>query len=159
MSRVAQVLEGDGVTINPGGDESAAMVVPLQPGAGIPAPMSAPPFAKHTLVNSGTVPLKMVYARQTPGSDRRASLAPLLRHLVLGLPACLAHKCMRSPCLCAHTPQLLRGEEVNTRPHLRPDGSAGLCRLCRSCLSMRAWGLRAKAKANSRGRASLHSMG
>ena len=76
MSRVAQVLEGDGVTINPGGDESAAMVVPLQPGAGIPAPMSAPPFAKHTLVNSGTVPLKMVYARQTPGSDRRASLAP-----------------------------------------------------------------------------------
>jgi len=37
------------------------MVVPLQVGAGIPAPMSAPPFAKHTLLNSGTVPLKMIF--------------------------------------------------------------------------------------------------
>jgi len=55
------VLEGDGVTIYPGGDESAAMVVPLAVGAGIPAPMSAPPFAKHTLLNSGTVPLKMLF--------------------------------------------------------------------------------------------------
>jgi len=55
------VLEGDGVTINPGGDESAAMVVPLKPFAGIPAPMAAPPFASHTLVNSGTVPLKMLF--------------------------------------------------------------------------------------------------
>ena len=55
------VLEGDGVTIWPGGDESAAMVVPLAPGAGIPAPMSAPPFAKHTLLNSGTVTLKMLF--------------------------------------------------------------------------------------------------
>ena len=55
------VLEGDGVTIWPGGDESAAMVVPLAPGAGIPAPMSAPPFASHVLVNSGTVPLKMAF--------------------------------------------------------------------------------------------------
>jgi len=55
------VLAGDGVTINPGGDESAAMVVPLKVGAGIPAPMSAPPFAKHTLVNSGTVELKMLF--------------------------------------------------------------------------------------------------
>jgi len=55
------VLEGDGVTIYPGGDESAAMVVPLKVGAGIPAPMSAPPFASHTLLNSGTVPLKMLF--------------------------------------------------------------------------------------------------
>ena len=55
------VEQGDGVTIYPGGDESAAMVVPLAPGAGIPAPMSAPPFAKHTLLNSGTVPLKMIF--------------------------------------------------------------------------------------------------
>ena len=55
------VLEGDGVTIYPGGDESAGMVVPLMVGAGIPAPMSAPPFAKHTLLNSGSVPLKMVF--------------------------------------------------------------------------------------------------
>lgn len=55
------VAEGDGVTIYPGGDESAPMVVPLQVGAGIPAPMSAPPFAKHTLLNSGTVPLKMIF--------------------------------------------------------------------------------------------------
>ena len=55
------VLEGDGVTIYPGGDESNAMVVPLKVGAGIPAPMSAPPFAKHTLMNSGTTTLKMVF--------------------------------------------------------------------------------------------------
>lgn len=55
------VEEGDGVTIYPGGDEDKPMVVPLKVGAGIPAPMSAPPFAKHTLMNSGTVPLKMVF--------------------------------------------------------------------------------------------------
>jgi len=55
------VLEGDGVTIYPGGDESAGMVVPLKPFAGIPAPMAAPPFASHTLLNSGTVPLKMLF--------------------------------------------------------------------------------------------------
>jgi len=55
------VIEGDGVTIYPGGDEAAAMVVPLKVGAGIPAPMAAPPFASHTLLNSGTVPLKMLF--------------------------------------------------------------------------------------------------
>jgi len=55
------VEQGDGVTIYPDGDESNPMVVPLQPGAGIPAPMSAPPFAKHTLLNSGSVPLKMIF--------------------------------------------------------------------------------------------------
>jgi len=55
------VLEGDGVTINPGGDESAKMVVPLKVGAGIPAPMAAPPFFSHTLVNSGTTKLKMLF--------------------------------------------------------------------------------------------------
>jgi len=55
------VLEGDGVTINPGGDESAAMEVPLKAGAGIPAPMSAPPFYSHTLKNSGTCTLKMAF--------------------------------------------------------------------------------------------------
>eukprot|EP00316_Scyphosphaera_apsteinii_P002052 CAMPEP_0119313134 /NCGR_PEP_ID=MMETSP1333-20130426/27991_1 /TAXON_ID=418940 /ORGANISM="Scyphosphaera apsteinii, Strain RCC1455" /LENGTH=298 /DNA_ID=CAMNT_0007317887 /DNA_START=75 /DNA_END=971 /DNA_ORIENTATION=+ len=55
------VVEGDGVTIYPNGDEDAAMVVPLAPGAGIPAPMSAPPFFKHTLKNSGTVTLKLAF--------------------------------------------------------------------------------------------------
>ena len=55
------VLEGDQVTINPGGDESAAMAVPIQQFAGIPAPMEAPPFASHTLKNSGTIPLKMLF--------------------------------------------------------------------------------------------------
>ena len=55
------VLEGDGVTIYPGGNEAEAMVVPLEIGAGIPAPMSAPPFAKHTLLNSGSKPLKMLF--------------------------------------------------------------------------------------------------
>jgi len=55
------VEEGDEVTIYPGGDKENPMVVPLKPGAGIPAPMDAPPFAKHTLKNSGSVPLKMVF--------------------------------------------------------------------------------------------------
>ena len=57
----SQVIEGDQVTIYPGGDETAAMAVPIAPGAGIPAPMSAPPFASHTLMNSGTKPLKMLF--------------------------------------------------------------------------------------------------
>eukprot|EP00930_Biecheleria_cincta_P087249 TRINITY_DN7649_c0_g2_i7.p1 TRINITY_DN7649_c0_g2~~TRINITY_DN7649_c0_g2_i7.p1 ORF type:complete len:246 (-),score=57.90 TRINITY_DN7649_c0_g2_i7:194-931(-) len=55
------VLEGDEVTINVDGDESKAMAVPIKPEAGIPAPMSAPPFAKHSLKNSGTVTLKMLF--------------------------------------------------------------------------------------------------
>ena len=55
------MLEGDGVTIYPGGDETAPIVVGLQPFMGIPAPMAAPPFASHTLLNSGTVPLKMLF--------------------------------------------------------------------------------------------------
>ena len=37
-----------------------AMAVPLQPFAGIPAPMAAPPFGSHTLKNTGTKPLKML---------------------------------------------------------------------------------------------------
>lgn len=55
------VLEGDSVTINPGGDESAAMTVPLERFSGIPAPMSAPPFAKHSLKNSGQSALKLLF--------------------------------------------------------------------------------------------------
>jgi len=55
------VLEGDGVTIYPGGKEEDAMAVPLQPFAGIPAPMAAPPFGSHTLKNTGTKPLKMLF--------------------------------------------------------------------------------------------------
>ena len=55
------VLEGDEVTIFPGGDESAAMSVPIKVGAGIPAPMDAPPFFKHSLKNSGSVPIKMLF--------------------------------------------------------------------------------------------------
>jgi uncharacterized cupin superfamily protein len=54
------VLEGDAVTIYPGGNKEAAMAVPLTVGAGIPAPMEAPPFGSHTLLNSGTVTLKML---------------------------------------------------------------------------------------------------
>jgi len=55
------VLEGDEVTIYVDGDESKPMAVPIKPDTGIPAPMSAPPFAKHFLKNSGTVPLKMLF--------------------------------------------------------------------------------------------------
>jgi mannose-6-phosphate isomerase-like protein (cupin superfamily) len=55
------VLEGEQGTIFPGGDLSAGMPVDLTPGMGIPAPMSAPPFAKHIVKNSGATPLRMIY--------------------------------------------------------------------------------------------------
>ena len=55
------VLGGEEVTIYPGGDESAAMAVPLALYAGIPAPMEAPPFGSHVLKNTGSVPLKMLF--------------------------------------------------------------------------------------------------
>eukprot|EP00931_Biecheleriopsis_adriatica_P118954 TRINITY_DN9424_c0_g2_i3.p1 TRINITY_DN9424_c0_g2~~TRINITY_DN9424_c0_g2_i3.p1 ORF type:complete len:292 (-),score=71.64 TRINITY_DN9424_c0_g2_i3:192-1013(-) len=55
------VLEGDEVTINVDGDESKAMAVPIKPNAGIPAPMSAPPFFKHNLKNSGKSALKLLF--------------------------------------------------------------------------------------------------
>eukprot|EP01046_Picozoa_sp_COSAG06_P011539 COSAG06_NODE_661_length_13303_cov_26.208725_2_plen_51_part_00 len=36
--------------------------VPIKPGAGLAAPMSAGPiFAKHSMKNTGTVPLKMIF--------------------------------------------------------------------------------------------------
>lgn len=38
-----------------------AVAVPLTPFSGIPAPMAAPPFASHTLKNTGTVTLKMLF--------------------------------------------------------------------------------------------------
>lgn len=55
------VLEGEEITIYPGGDKEKPMVVPLQPNTGIPAPQSAPPFGKHFLKNSGKVPIKMLF--------------------------------------------------------------------------------------------------
>ena len=58
---VIYVLEGDEVTIYPNGDEAVAMQVPISAGMGIPAPMAAPPFAKHSLKNTGKLPLKMLF--------------------------------------------------------------------------------------------------
>lgn len=58
------VLEGEEVTIFVGGDESNAMQVPLKAGVGIPAPMEAPPFGKHSLKNTGKVPLKLLFFEQ-----------------------------------------------------------------------------------------------
>jgi len=55
------VLGGDQVTIYPNGEEAAAMDVPLKVGVGIPAPMSAPPFAKHSLKNTGKEELKLLF--------------------------------------------------------------------------------------------------
>ena len=54
------VVEGDEVTIYPdGGAEGHA--VPIAPGAGIPAPMTAGPmFTNHKVKNSGTKELKMI---------------------------------------------------------------------------------------------------
>ena len=55
------VLGGDQVTIHPGGADSGAdpLAVDIKVGAGIPAPMDAPPFAKHSLKNTGKTPLKV----------------------------------------------------------------------------------------------------
>ena len=55
------VLGGDQVTIFPGGDESAAMAVDIKVGAGIPAPIAAPPLAKPPLKNTGTTPPNMLF--------------------------------------------------------------------------------------------------
>ena len=41
--------------------EGDPMVVPLAAGAGVPAPMSAPPFAKHSLKNTGTTTVKLLF--------------------------------------------------------------------------------------------------
>lgn len=54
-------MTGDEVTIYPGGDESAAMAVPLSCPMPVPAPMSAPPFGKHSLKNTGTKPVKAIF--------------------------------------------------------------------------------------------------
>ena len=55
------VLEGEEITIYPCGDQAAAMTVPIAFGAGIPAPMSAPPFGKHSLRNTGKTTVKMLF--------------------------------------------------------------------------------------------------
>ena len=49
------------MTIYPNGDEAAAMAVDLKVGVGIPAPMEAPPFAKHSLKNTGKGVLKLLF--------------------------------------------------------------------------------------------------
>lgn len=58
------VLEGEEITILPGGDEGAAMTVPLHKYSGIPAPMAAPPFASHILKNTGSTTVKMAFFEQ-----------------------------------------------------------------------------------------------
>ena len=54
------VLEGGEISIFING-EGEPMVVPLEAGHGVPAPMSAPPFAKHKLKNTGTTPVKLLF--------------------------------------------------------------------------------------------------
>jgi len=54
------VLEGDELTIFPNG-EGDGMKVPLYSGKAVSAPMTAPPFFKHIVKNSGSVPLKMIF--------------------------------------------------------------------------------------------------
>jgi len=57
------VVSGNEVTIFPGGDMNhpEPAVVPIKPGAGIPAPMEVPLFAKHAMKNSGTETIKMIF--------------------------------------------------------------------------------------------------
>jgi len=55
------VLAGDEVTIYPGGDKSSPVTVPIAPGAGLPAPVSEPLFAEHSLKNTGKKDLKLLF--------------------------------------------------------------------------------------------------
>lgn len=56
------VLEGDEITIYPGGNKSDGHAVPIKAHAGIPAPMSAGPiFSHHIVKNSGKTTVKMVF--------------------------------------------------------------------------------------------------
>ena len=56
------VLEGDEVTIYPGGDKSDPQAVPIKAGAGVPAPEAAGPiFSKHIVKNSGKTKCKIVF--------------------------------------------------------------------------------------------------
>eukprot|EP00931_Biecheleriopsis_adriatica_P071570 TRINITY_DN4544_c0_g1_i1.p1 TRINITY_DN4544_c0_g1~~TRINITY_DN4544_c0_g1_i1.p1 ORF type:complete len:504 (+),score=89.13 TRINITY_DN4544_c0_g1_i1:36-1547(+) len=89
------VLEGDNLTINVGGDEAAAMAVDIKPNAGIPAPMSAPPFAKHSLKNTGTVTAKLVFFEAKPSVKKvekpaAAEPGPKLFDFKSGLLDCCA---------------------------------------------------------------------
>jgi mannose-6-phosphate isomerase-like protein (cupin superfamily) len=62
LDHLIYVLEGDEVTIYPMGVLGDGHAVPIKPGAGLAAPMSAGPiFAKHSMKNTGTVPLKMIF--------------------------------------------------------------------------------------------------
>mmetsp|Transcript_2914 Transcript_2914/g.7607 ORF Transcript_2914/g.7607 Transcript_2914/m.7607 type:complete len:236 (+) Transcript_2914:73-780(+) len=56
------VLEGDQLTIFPGGDMENGQAIPIQPNSGIPAPIAAGQiFTKHVVKNTGTKPVKMVF--------------------------------------------------------------------------------------------------
>jgi uncharacterized cupin superfamily protein len=56
------VLEGDKITIFPGGDETKGNDIDIKPNAGIPAPISAGDiFAKHSLKNSGSKTAKLLF--------------------------------------------------------------------------------------------------
>jgi len=56
------VLEGDEVTIYPGGDMEKGHAVPIKPFAALSAPISEGPiFSKHIMQNTGTKPVKMVF--------------------------------------------------------------------------------------------------
>lgn len=56
------VLAGDEITIYPNGNKEDPNVVPIKPFAGLPAPIAAGAiFNNHSLKNSGSVPLKMVF--------------------------------------------------------------------------------------------------
>lgn len=56
------VLEGDEVTIYPEGDKDQPQVVPIAPGAGLPAPVAAGAiFTRHIVKNSGSSTCKLLF--------------------------------------------------------------------------------------------------
>ena len=56
------VVDGGEITIYQGGDKSKEpMKLDLPPGAAIPAPMEAPPFASHIVANNGDTDLRMIF--------------------------------------------------------------------------------------------------
>jgi hypothetical protein len=82
-SHLMYVLEGDQFTIYPDGDMDAGLAVDIAPCMGIPAPETAPPFARHIMRNTG---------------EKRMKVRPRCALMSCRLaPPCTIHKDRRRP--------------------------------------------------------------
>ena len=117
------VLEGEEITIYPCGDQAAAMTVPIAFGAGIPAPMSAPPFGKHSLRNTGKTTVKMLFFESKKwacAANRDMVIATVSRHVRATITSSLAPHSHLSP----STPCLSHRHTINVAVSLGPPAAA-----------------------------------